>query len=206
MVRLSHGPLDNLQREVSEGATSLEVPFIIADGGFREIKQNEKPTGYWVYTQTSVGSWVFSAVKDTPEVRQAKAKSLQEYCEVDEPGIYVLDNGDVIELMRDHSGYYYGMFRGLLCTIEPTENRRAHRVVTVKHSSSCGVIVDKGEWGPASIDDLKRVPMAARFGDSKTLGTLVGARFENGAWLWLSSDGRQVDVCETVKCLSELPF
>ncbi len=205
LVRLYSGPLSGLDREIPDGAEVYEVPFVSVPGGTREVGYDTEPTGYWQYAFTGA-KWVFAGIKHSPSFERAKAKELEKYFQLDEPGIYVLDNGDVIELMRDHSGYYYGMFRGFLCTIEPTEDRRAHRVVTVKHSSSCGVIVDKGEWGPASIDDLKRVPIAARFGDSKTPGTLVGARFENGAWLWLSSDGRQVDVCETVKCLSELPF
>ena len=207
LVKLSHGPLDGLQREVSEDATLLEVPFIIADGGFREIRPDEKPTGYWLYASNGA-KWVFSGVRDTPSVRQAKAKALEDYYEVDEPGDYILDNGDVINLMRDHAGFYYGVYRGLLCTIEPTEDRRTHRIITVKNSSSCGVIVDKGCWCPATFSDLNFAPVYARFyiGTNCVDGKLAGVRHTDKGWRWIASSGDEFERCNVIKRLSELPF
>lgn len=205
LVRLFSGPLSGLDREVPDGAEVYEVPFVSVPGGTREVGYDTEPTGYWQYAFTGA-KWVFAGIKHSPSFERAKAKELEKYFQVDEPGPYVLDNGDVIDILRDESGVYYGLYKGVLCTLQPVPEVRGVRVVTVKDYSVYGVIVDKGEWGPASIDDLKRAPVAALFGGTSTSGTLVGARFKDGVWLWISSDGYEVDTCQTVKCLSELPF
>lgn len=207
LVRLHGGPLDGVDREVHDGANSLAVPAIACAGSTREVGICEEPNEHWVYHFNGV-KWVFAGIKAIEAVKQVKAKSLQDYCEVDEPGDYILDNGDVVNIMRDHSGFYYGVYRGLLCTIGPTEDRRAHRLVTVKNSSSCGVIVDKGCWCPATFSDLNIVPVYARFnaGINWVHGTLAGVRHTDKGWRWIASSGDEFEHCQVIKPLSKLPF
>ncbi len=212
LVRLHGGPLDGFDRKVQDSAKSLEVPFISGPKGVREVGYDTKPSGYWLYS-FSGHKWEFAGIKDATSVDPPQAKPLQDYCEVDEPGDYILDNGDVVNLMRDHSGFCYGVYRGLLCTIGPTEDRRANRLVTVKNSSSCGVIVDKGCWCPATFSDLNFAPVRARFyigTNNGVEGMLVGVRYTGtGAtrgWRWIASSGDEFDRCEVIKRLSELPF
>jgi hypothetical protein len=205
--RLFRGPLSGQDREVPDGAEVYEVPFVSVPGGTREVGDDTKPSGYWLYSFSGT-KWVFAGIKDATSVDPPQTKALQDYCEVDEPGDYILDNGDVIDIMRDLHGFYYGMYRGLLCTIESTEDRRTHRIITVKNSSSCGVIVDKGSWCPATFSDLNFAPVRARFyiGTDCVDGMLAGVRHTEKGWRWIASSGDEFEHCQVIKRLSELPF